>query len=237
MKYIIPFIIAWIFMSCKKQALQSYENDPRINVEFVKNETVSDSVFYSFVIKNTSVVKDTIPITANIMGEPADHDRVIKLEADPSGTTAMEGTHYELGELIMPANAYSAELPVIIKRTDDLQEKTIRLTLRVVASADFKPGAPELSRVVIVWNDILSKPSNWDELWDLIFGAYSRTKHQFINDHTNLAGKYEDNAYIEEISLLLFSYTSVVREALVEYNNAHPGHPLRDEDTDELISF
>jgi hypothetical protein len=237
MKYIIPIIAGCIFLSCQKQDLPPYVNDPRINVEFVKNETVTDSVFYSFVIKNSSVLKDTILITAKIMGEPAEKDRIIKLIADSGETTAQEGTHYELGELVMPAHAYTARLPVIIKRSEDLKQKSVRLTLKVVSSDDFKPGVPESSRLVIVWNDILSKPANWDDLWDLIFGAYSRTKHQFINDHTNLADKWEDDEFIETISLLLFSYTSILREALVEYNNEHPGNPLRDVDTGDLISF
>lgn len=238
MKNYTLFLLLIILAGCSKDNIEEYVNEPAINIQMAGSfSSFTDSVFYSFVVKNSSIMEETIYITATVMGDSANHDRQVVLEADPRETTAQQGVHYELGSFMIPAHAFSAQLPVIIKRTPDLKDQAVRLTLRTAASPDFRAGTPEYAKVTIVWNDVLSKPANWDDIWDLIFGDYNKTKHRFINDHTNLADKFEDEDYINSVGLLITSYTAVVKEALGQYNAEHPGNPLRDEDTNTLVTF
>ena len=70
----------------------------------------------------------------------------------------------------------------------------------------------------IVLTNHLSAPTGWP------FGDYSRIKHQFVIQVLGIATDYDKWSTSEVIH-----YTSVMIDALYEYNKAHPGEPLTDE--------
>ena len=70
----------------------------------------------------------------------------------------------------------------------------------------------------IVLTNHLTEPAGWP------FGEYSRIKHQFVIQTLGIATDYDKWSTSETIY-----YTGIMINALYEYNKAHPGEPLTDE--------
>ncbi|HYC29638.1 MAG TPA: DUF4843 domain-containing protein, partial [Chitinophagaceae bacterium] len=189
-KLICVLAIAALAASCEKSELTRYEEPDMIYIYRDPYGTKNDSVTYSFAIKASSLLTDTVKIPVRIMGVAKNIPREVKLAAVPASTTAVEGTHYEFLPYIIPANAYSADLPVVIKRNAALKSQEVRLQLQVAESKDFKPGVPSsvvsgslagaTQKYLVKINDFLTKPSNWDAQLITYFGTYSQAKYKFI---------------------------------------------------------
>jgi hypothetical protein len=108
----------------------------------------------------------------------------------------------------------------------------VRLAIRLIESADFKPGVVEQNHFLLKWNDVLSKPKNWDAELTEFFGTYSLTKYRFIIDTLGIASFSASGMSWAELN----NYKIKLRTALNEYNQAHPGNPLKDENG-QLVSF
>ncbi len=210
-----------------------YQDEPRVRLV---GENIwaagTDSVMFSFVAFGSDVVEKAIMVDAQIMGEVADHDRVVNLAIDQSLSTA-EAAMYECPSTVtIPAREAKGTFSVVLKRVAALQTKTARLYIKVAESADFKPGVNEENHIVMIWNDILSRPNNWDTLQPY-FGEYSNTKYRFML--VNSGG-------ISEFSTDTMSWAQLMslkirfQNALNEYNAAHPGNPLTDENGN-LVTF
>ncbi len=221
--------------SCRKSELPIYENDPGIFIYKDRYDPNADSTSYSFAIKNSAIVRDTIWVPVRIMGQAASHDRTIKFDPVDSLTTAVEGTHYELmTPYVMPADSFATRLGVIIKRAADLQDTTVHLTLHLEPSPDFKRLLNGQSLYYIKVNDILTKPDNWGGFIQYIFGEYSQVKYRFIID---VLGRAEFPTGPGGLGIAeLFSYQAEMKNALNAYNKAHPNNPMRDENHN-LVTF
>jgi hypothetical protein len=119
-----------------------------------------------------------------------------------------------------------------LKRTEDLTTNTVSLCFKVVETNDFKAGVIEQNHFCIKWNDTLSKPKNWDTELLEFFGEYSLVKYRFIID---TIGFGEFSAKTMSWSELT-NYKIIMKTALDEYNDAHPGAPLKDENG-QLVTF
>jgi hypothetical protein len=78
------------------------------------------------------------------------------------------------------------------------------------------------------------KPNNWDNLTEF-FKDYSDTKYRFIIDVLQIA----DFTYGQSNGMTwgeMNNYRLRVIQALQEYNAAHPGNPLTDENN-QLVTF
>lgn len=224
--YIISILALSLFLltSCENDGFY-YQDEARIRLEAPYILALgSDSLEYSFVTSPSSVSEIILPITVYLMGSVTDYDRTVSLGVDESHTTA-QPKHYSFPEhIILPANAYSVTLPLTLNRTSDLQEAGVRLYINVVESTDFKVGIAEKNHLLIKWNDILSKPSNWDDLEEF-FGTFSLVKYRFILNTLGVSGfDIETMSWAE-----LNNYRIILITALNEYNAANPGNPLKDE--------
>lgn len=107
----------------------SWPYRPYTNVEFVK------------------VPQDTVLVNIKVMitGPVKNYDRPFKIEINPDSTTGQAGVHYRPlpAQLIIPANAYMAYVPVTLLRTPDLQTDTKKVGLRLVENDQFKLSFPE----------------------------------------------------------------------------------------------
>ena len=119
-----------------------------------------------------------------------------------------------------------------MKRDASLTTKQVRLYIKVTESSDFKVGVNEENHLSIIWSDVLSRPNNWDAL-EKFFGAYSDTKYRFMLEHVD-AGDVLDADKMSWAKLN--SYKIRFINALDEYNAAHPGAPLTDENG-VLVTF
>ena len=99
--------------------------------------------------------------------------------------------------------------------SSELAADSLRGTLKIKV---IKTPELEEHNFSIVLTNHLSEPTGWP------FGDYSRIKHQFVIQVLGIATDYDKWSTSEVIH-----YTSVMIDALYEYNKAHPGEPLTDE--------
>lgn len=102
---------------------------PFTNVEFVKYTTN----------------EATVDIKVMITGPSKTYDRTFKVEINPDSTTAQLGIHYEplTTQLVVPANAFVAYVPVKLKRALDLQTQVKTLGLKLIPNEHFALAFPE----------------------------------------------------------------------------------------------
>lgn len=195
----------------------------------------TDSVSFSFASEPSVVKEKAVNVALVVMGLVSDYERKVNLEVVPELTTALLSTHYDYPEsVVIPANADSVNFQIVIKRTEDLMNKSVSLVVKVAESADFQVGAQEWSRLKVKWSDMIEKPSNWDKLEEF-FGDYSEVKFRFILENTGVAvftyGETNGMNWSQ-----MYNYKTMVQAALVKYNDEHPGKPLVDE-KDQAVTF
>lgn len=237
MKIYIGIIILLAFVpgGCKNEDFL-YRDVARVRMEAEYRMAVgTDSVSYSFATEASTLKEKQIKVMLTLMGETLPQEREIKLMADPEGTTAQEGVHYDFPEIVkLPANAGTVSFYVTLKRTEELVNTTVFLTLCLEKNGDFQVGVTEWSRLKIKWSDMIKKPVNWDKLQEF-FGEYSEIKFRFILEHTGVS----EFTYGEDGGMnwsQMYNYKTMVQAALVQYNEEHPGKPLMDENN-KVVTF
>lgn len=226
-------LLGALFASCSTDEDFYYQDEPRVRL--VGEETWaagSDSVTFSFVAYGESVKEKDIVVDMEIMGDPVARDRVVALSVDAGSTTAQASQYVVPTSAVVPAGQTKGSFVVTLKRDASLREKSVRMMLKVAESADFKPGVREADHLCFIWTDVLSKPNNWADL-EPFFGVYSNVKYRFMLEH--LDSDEELNA--ETMSWAKLNSLRIrMQNALNEYNAAHPGNPLTDENGN-LVTF
>ena len=225
--------VAAAFTACSKDEDFYYQDEPRVRLVGEKMWAAgTDSVTFSFVAFPASFVEKDINVEAQIMGDVADHDRTVNLAVEQSMTTASASQYSVPETVVVPAGQTKGTFSVKLRRDASLQQKSVRLFLKVVPSGDFKPGVNEENHIVFIWTDVLSKPNNWADL-EPFFGTYSNVKYRFMLEHLGDEG---------ELSTATMSWAKLnslrirFQNALNDYNAAHPGNPLTDE-FGNLVTF
>ena len=229
------FPLSSLLFSCSSDEDFYYQDEPRVRLEGEKIWAVgTDSVTFSFVSYPADTVEKVIYVSAQIMGDVADRDRTVNLAVDPARTTA-ESSMYSVPQTVtVPRGSNNGVFPVTLRRVAQLQSKAVRLCIKVTESADFKAGVIEKDHITFIWNDILSKPKNWDDELESFFGAYSNVKYRFMLDNMK-PGEGELSAQTMSWAMLN-SLKIRFQNALNAYNAAHPGAPLTDE-YGNLVTF
>ena len=226
----LALLLIWL-TACEKEGFY-YQDQARIRIEGPYKWSVgTDSLEFSFVTSPPDVTEIIMEAQLHIMGVASATDRVVNLSVSQEKTTASTNHYSFPSQVTVPANQLSAILPVTLKRTADLQENTVRLYIEVSESKDFKPGVNERNHILIKWNDILSMPKNWDDLEEF-FGAFSLVKYRFI---INTTGVSEFDANTMSWAQLM-NYRIMLKNALDQYNAAHPENPLTDENG-QFVTF
>ena len=236
MKKIITYIPILLAAVCLMAACDDddfyYRDQARVRIVGPKTWTDgSDSILFSFVAYPTDTVSKTFDVTIQLMGEAVDHDRTATFEVDASQTTAPAADYSFPTSVTMPAGATTATLPVTVKRTAALTSSSDRLTIRQTASSDFGVGVNEENYIKIIWNDVLSRPNNWSDLEEF-FGTYSEVKYRFMLQHLEAGVTLSGDMSWAQLT----NYKIKFQNALNEYNAAHPGAPLTDENG-VLVTF
>jgi hypothetical protein len=224
-----------LMTACSKEDRLMYEQDAR--VYFSKYVTNSDSVVYSFATGPEDIIVDTAWLNFRIMGDAVGHDREIKLKVLDS-STAVAGYHYAVQPLVLPANEFTATVPVLLYRRPGLKDSMVHVVFEIAESGDFKPGyndkpnpfAHKYDRLhyKISINDQLLKPGNWDNSLAPNFGTYSMTKFKFMIDVT---GKtvWTGSIYPGDLQYLI----QTVKLALYNYEQANG--PMYDENGEQVV--
>lgn len=187
-------------------------------VRFMLKQKV-DSTLYSFALM-PGVEIDTLEIPVQILGFTSTRDREVSIVVEPEWTTATENTHFSLKPCRIAAGETTGIQKVIIHKTAGLEQQAVQVALKICDSPDLLAGPVNERYYRIILTDKLTRPSDWLRQ----FGEYSVVKHRFIIEVTGKGTNYSEwrrMAVIYQLSLL--------NDALFKYNNAHPGHPLTDE--------
>lgn len=227
------FAIA-LFASCSDDDFL-YQDTPRVRLIGDRNWTLgTDSLELSFL----TVAGDEadINVDAQIMGNPADHDRTVALAVDDARTTAPANLYSLPSTVTIPAGATKATFQVTLRKSDALQSQTVRLYIKVAANDDFQPGVNEDNHLLLKWNDILSKPLFWDNIKDY-FGEYSDTKYRFMLQTLSAQG-YDTDMLNPDNGTNWSDYHNlsiIFANAVDDYNSSH-STPLTDENG-ALVTF
>ncbi len=213
-----------------------YQDVARVRMEAEYRMAVgTDSVNYSFATESSAVKEKKVKVLLTLMGTVVPQERKVKLLVDPKLTTAQKETHYVFPEtVVLPGEADTVSFYVTLKRTDELENSFVYLTIRLAETEDFLVGVTEWSRLKIKWSDMIEKPVNWDKLQEF-FGEYSEVKFRFILEHTGVS----EFTYGQENGMnwsQMYNYKTMVQAALVKYNDEHPGKPLVDENN-KVVTF
>lgn len=202
-----------------------YRDQPRIRLVGQSVWTLgTDSLLFNFVTYPDSVRSYDMTVNAWLMGVVSDRDRTFSLAVDPELTTASPSQYAMPAEVVLPAGQNHVAFTVTFNRDETLQQATARLYVKVAASADFLPGDVEEDHILLKWNDILAKPTNWSDL-EPYFGEYSDVKYRFmINNADGLTSFDVVSLTIAELKSLRIKFA----KALDEYNATHD-EMLKDE--------
>ena len=237
-KFLLSLCVVFPLVSCEKDLPVYDYKECGLMFEY---EYARDSVYsYSFAFGPSDVMRDTVKLDVALLGNVVDYDRVISLRQILTGEhDAQSGVHYVpfddpslASQYILPANATSAVIPVVLLRDVSLQENDYNLRVTFQSNADFSFVAKEKSYRSIVIADQLIQPNNWDSYCKHFFGSYGKVKHQFMIDETGFPwdNEYVDNeiyGYLSNDQNVLFALQAKMQNALAEYNATHE-EPLRE---------
>lgn len=228
------FPLSSLLFSCSSDEDFYYQDEPRVRLVGEKTWAAgTDSVTFSFVAYPATFVEMVINVDAQIMGKVDSRDRTVNIVVDNALTTAASSQYVVPQTVTIPAGQAKGTFPVVLKRDASLETKSVRLCLKVAESGDFKPGVNEENHITFIWNDILSRPNNWDTL-EPFFGTYSNVKYRFM-----LLNLRPDDGELSADTMTWAKLNSLkirFQNALDDYNAAHPGNPLTDE-YGNLVTF
>ena len=157
-------------------------------------------------------------IPFKLIGLPIGEIRQVGHEIVKEETTARENEHFKIESSELAADSLRGTLKIKVIKTPELEEHNLTVAFRLCENENFKAAPINENTFSIVLTNHLSEPTGWP------FGDYSRIKHQFVIQVLGIATDYDKWSTSEVIH-----YTSVMIDALYEYNKAHPGEPLTDE--------
>jgi len=239
--------------ACKKNQYYVYNDQARI--QFGPEESrIYQSSFnladtlkpFTFYYEDANVKEDTVFFDIYAIGGITKTDRSFTLQQEqvPNLSNAVAGKHYvafndprATKNFVIKANTVHTRVPIIMLRDASLKSSTVVLKFKVIPDQNFLSGEASNLWRKITLTDRLSQPASWDNIATLYYyGKYSVVKHEFLITHT---GQKWDEAFLQTLysdySLQQY-WTGAAKIALIDYNAAHPGNPLRDENN-ELVVF
>lgn len=236
-KTYIPTITAGLLMalaSCEENKMDTYKNDPALYFEH-KKYGQQDSISHSFFIYDEDVTFDTVKVVICTMGFPEDYDRPINLIQANAGQpdAAVPGVHFipfdtpdMQKRLCIPAGAVRDSIPIVFLRDKSLETHAVRLELTIGSNEHFRPGIDEFRNFTLTTTGMAAKPSNWDD-YKYIFGTtWGSVKMKLIIDSTGFTdfdNPPQDAGFSDWLR-------STAKQALIDYNTAHPDAPLCEAD-------
>lgn len=233
--YAKKYLFLWITVTivtlagCKKQEFLYQDITSRIwlgRIDADGGQTVfKDSSVSSFLLKPATAQKDTLYITANVTGVTAGADRPFSLQVVPQFTNVTPAD-YTILPAIMPANSFTAQVPVVVNKNVtglNLARERAVLTVHFVANANFGYAAQGRDTFRVIWYNFLPRPDGWSAVQSFI-GNFSQAKYKFILD---FFGPLDFERYRGNTNLGL-GLQSALKKTLRDYN-ANPANQGRPE--------
>jgi len=167
--------VATMFSSCDEEYLVFDTNNP--GIYFTR-----DTLEYSFSVTPIEVKRYTYNVPVRIMASVSDKTRPIGFMVDSDSTTAVEGTHYELGEAVILPDSINGYIPITFIRenlegTYATGYTRYRICLRLVDNGHFAPTLDSLSQVRMVkFDNAIDQPAwytaHGDKKWPSELGSW-----------------------------------------------------------------
>lgn len=177
-KYTIATLLlpaATMFSSCDEEYLVFDVNKP--GIYFTR-----DTLEYSFSVTPIEVKRYTFNVPVKIMANVSDKARPIGVVVDQDSTTAVEGTHYELGEAVILPDSINGYIPITFLRenlegTYATGYTRYKICLRLVDNGYFAPTLDSLSQVRMVrFDNAIDQPAwytaHGDKKWPSELGSW-----------------------------------------------------------------
>ncbi|MCF0172395.1 MAG: DUF4843 domain-containing protein [Bacteroidales bacterium] len=224
---IIPAIAfaAATLCACENESFL-YQDTARVRLEADPIWSLgTDSLTFSFTTLGADIMEKEISVDAVIMGEVSNTARTANLAVGQARSTANSATYAFPAQVTIPAGESRATFTVTLRRSEEIKSVDAVLYLEVVPSSDFEPGVVESNHVIFKWNDKITRPTNWDSLAEY-FGSYSDTKYRFMLANVPSGTEFSTDKMSWS---QLMNYKVIFTNALNDYNAAHPGKPMTDE--------
>lgn len=253
LKFVCMAVVLLSAYACKKDQYYLYNDKARIQFGpeesriYTASYNLADTTkSYTFFYEDTNVKEDTVYFDIYAVGGVSKSDRSFTLQQEQvaGAVNAEPGKHYvafndpkATKHYVIKANTVHTKVPVIMLRDPSLKTTTVTLKLNVVPDQNFLSGEVSNLWRKVIFTDRLSQPAAWNaSAVQYYYGKYSVVKHEFM---INSTGKKWDQDFMQPLPsnyAELQYWIGKLKIALVEYNSAHPGNPLRDENG-ELVLF
>ena len=241
-----------LLAACKKDQYYLYNDAARLQfgpavdriytASFEMADTVKPFTFY---YEPASVTQDTVFFDIYAIGGISGKDRPFTLEqvTVAGAGNAVPGVHYKAFSdpslkdvYLIKAGEVHHSIPIILLRDPSLKNKSVSLQIQVKANEHFLLGESRKLWRRVDFTDMLSQPAAWNaSAVQFSWGKYSRVKHSFMIEQT---GEKWDQEFLLNVNTdfaLLTFWRLKLRTLLTDYNNAHPGMPLKDESGEAVV--
>lgn len=173
-----------LIYSCEENDPKGFNGEDAVYFQTDANNwaITNDSINYSFAGKNVDTA--VVNLLVDLMGNPSDHDRMVKIHINESLSTAQAGVHYEplKTEYILNAGEMQTVIPIVVYNKDpQLEQKAVVLSIALDETNELKLGITNRTQVFLLISNILMQPTYWkDSRMDNQFGPYTRGKHELI---------------------------------------------------------
>lgn len=174
MKYILLGLLACSLFACQKDELEVYGEERFL---FIPDSAGMDTAFVSF---KHHLGQDNylVPFEVRLIGAASETDMGYTVAVVDSLTTAAADDYVLPGECVFRAGRWKDTLWIKIVNTPHLSTETVKLTVTLVANEQVGVGFGTRLTASVTYNNMMSKPSWWDEDMDNLFlGPYSEAKY------------------------------------------------------------
>ncbi|MEG1950307.1 MAG: DUF4843 domain-containing protein [Odoribacter sp.] len=237
--YMMSFLITLCYLTgCSEYEMVKYTGESAINFMAGENGEGGDDaeglfLAYNFGLQYAewNIPQDTIFLKMKLEGNLTNQSLHIKLKAEKEAEFAQSEIVFA-DDYTIETGQYTVLVPLIIKRPTE-RDSIFKVKVTVdYENSDVIAGTKERQAFVLEISDQLTldmaklSERNWERMIEYDFGVYTNTKLRFM-------------VYaLQEIDLssgLSEEQVDQIRAKLVEYNAAHPGKPVLDDDGQPLV--
>jgi hypothetical protein len=220
-----------VFQSCKKEEIPLFSGAPSM---YFTTGTYS----YSF-LENIGKTNQVIYLPVKISGVAKDVDRTFKIEAmfdDTVNTTAKAGW-FELQDGIIPKNSYTGKVGILLNKNATTDTSVVKLRVKLSDANELKSLSP--ASAIISWTGKVTQPTNWGSLAPYFGTPFSTAWYMFMLQAAGVSAfpyttdpnlKASNPDYWNMTGGQVTAYALKIKDALLKYNNDHPGAPLTHDD-------
>lgn len=232
MKKIFYIVLLFYIWGCTSNDITVYQQD-RNSIQFdYKPENMSLNYDFAFQYKKLnqrdkyyygdSLRTDTFRLAVTILGFQGDSDQTFRLKAVPvegQDSTRLAEVEFE-PYYTFRKNGLHDTVQFVLHRPEKRGLYTIGVTFEVNDSTRFDLGVEEKNTYRINLSDVYPRPDNWDACKPWL-GDYTEEKYAF---YVTVLNQVFD-PYYWLYSGDRYSYAPRLKQALKEYNAAHPDAP------------